>query len=189
MTSGAPGSTGDLRPGYRGGGQSLPEGSPPRSRRHRRSPTWRAPWKGNALTDAKLRGWHLADTGPAEAAPGPGTAPPGPCAAPSLATERGEASKQKIDVAAFIPGKSAPLPPAGADHRTGLLLPAAITPGTDKYYQLRARDFMRRHPEMSPPDYYLSYGDYYMRTLLGINFPTKAKPCGWKDTRCFATSN
>ena len=122
--------------------------------------------------DAKLRGWDLADTGPAEAAHGP-TAPSGPGAAPG--TERGEASKQKIDVAAFIPGNWAPPPPAGADHRTGLLLPAAITPGTDKYYQLRARDFMKRHPEMSPPDYYLSYGDYYMRTLLGINFSDEGK--------------
>ena len=132
--------------------------------------TW-VPWKGNARRTRSSEG----GTSPTRVRPRRHPAPlprPAPARPPELSEEKHPS--RRLTWRRLSRELGAP-PPAGADHRTGLLLPAAITPGTDKYYQLRARDFMRRHPEMSPPDYYLSYGDYYMRTLLGINFSDEGK--------------
>ena len=43
-------------------------------------------------------------------------------------------------------------------------LPGACTPdGGLDYYRCRADDFSARHPSLEPPDYYLAYGDVYIR--------------------------
>jgi hypothetical protein len=45
--------------------------------------------------------------------------------------------------------------------------PPALFPaeryGSLHYYRFRNRDFLERNPSLSPPDYYLSYGDKYIR--------------------------
>lgn len=40
-------------------------------------------------------------------------------------------------------------------------LPAHVPTGTGTYYADRQRDFLRRHPDKTPPDYYLEYGQVY----------------------------
>jgi hypothetical protein len=48
--------------------------------------------------------------------------------------------------------------------------------GTD-YYRLRSQDFMRRHPGMEPPSYYLGYGDKYVNRFTDELAP-KLSPRG-----------
>lgn len=40
-------------------------------------------------------------------------------------------------------------------------LPAEVPTGTRDYYTKRLEDFQRRNPGMTPPDYYLNYGQKY----------------------------
>jgi hypothetical protein len=41
-------------------------------------------------------------------------------------------------------------------------LPAEVKTGTKDYYKQRYDDFVRRNPGMTPPDYYLGYGQKYL---------------------------
>lgn len=43
--------------------------------------------------------------------------------------------------------------------------------GTLGYYRARHADFVRRHPDLPPPDYYLGYGDRYMRRFFSETRP------------------
>lgn len=47
-------------------------------------------------------------------------------------------------------------------------LPAAIPTGTVDYYRERNADFMRRNPGMTPPDYYMQYGDKYSQRFASL---------------------
>src|SRR4051812_17942344 len=40
-----------------------------------------------------------------------------------------------------------------------------IIPSLD-YYRDRNADFLRRHPALQPPDYYLGYGDRYLHVFM-----------------------
>jgi hypothetical protein len=46
--------------------------------------------------------------------------------------------------------------------------PAQIKVGTIDYYQKRAQDFFRRHPDKNPPSYYLAYGDVYVKRFSSV---------------------
>jgi hypothetical protein len=63
--------------------------------------------------------------------------------------------------------------------------PAAIPPdGSVDYYVRRAKDFMRRNPNMDPPDYYMNYGAKYRRAFgPGSKFyrSASAEGRGWSD--------
>lgn len=47
-------------------------------------------------------------------------------------------------------------------------LPASVPTGTNDYYRLRYLDFVRRHPCMTPPSYYLDFGDKYLRRMMAL---------------------
>ncbi len=57
-----------------------------------------------------------------------------------------------------------PLVPIGSPQPGGIT-PFAGTFGDDTYYQFRYQDFVNRHPGMTPPDYYLGYGDAFLNAL------------------------
>lgn len=75
-----------------------------------------------------------------------------------------------------IDGPSLPtyLPPA--DN------PAPVQVGTPDYYKQRLADFEARNPGMTPPDYYLGYGDKYMERFASLD-STDLSPAGlaWRD--------
>lgn len=45
-------------------------------------------------------------------------------------------------------------------------LPLAVPPGRLDYYRLRHDDFARRHPALTPPGYYLEFGDRYAHRFM-----------------------
>lgn len=49
--------------------------------------------------------------------------------------------------------------------------PRPVPVGTLDYYELRNKDFVRRHPDLKPPFYYMDYGNYYARL-----FKTELRP-------------
>jgi hypothetical protein len=50
--------------------------------------------------------------------------------------------------------------------------PASCTADGDlDYYRCRAADFSRRNPDLAPPDYYLEYGDVYVRRFTDETRP------------------
>ena len=67
--------------------------------------------------------------------------------------------------------------PAGARN-----LPAEVhTPSSD-YYRQRYDDFVRRNPGVTPPDYYLNYGQKYLDKFSSLG-PKDMSPAGlaWRD--------
>lgn len=61
-------------------------------------------------------------------------------------------------------------------------LPAEIPTGTRDYYRKRYDDFVRRNPGMTPPSYYLEYGQKYCDRFLSLG-PKDLTPKGleWRD--------
>jgi hypothetical protein len=70
----------------------------------------------------------------------------------------------------------APASPPGADA------PRKFPTGTMDYYRNRHRDFAARNPGMSPPPYYLQYGDKYIQRFKALG-PHQLSPEGlaWRD--------
>ncbi|MEZ6188773.1 MAG: hypothetical protein R3F62_27695 [Planctomycetota bacterium] len=61
--------------------------------------------------------------------------------------------------------------------------PAAVVPdGSLDYYRARAADFLQRNPGANPPDYYLDFGDVYVRRFTFETRPLLS-PAGqrWMD--------
>ncbi len=48
--------------------------------------------------------------------------------------------------------------------------------GSLHYYRFRQRDFIQRNPQLVPPDYYLSYGDRYIRRFTVRTRPLLSEP-------------
>jgi hypothetical protein len=48
-------------------------------------------------------------------------------------------------------------------------LPAEVKTGTRDYYKQRYDDFVRRNPGVTPPDYYLGYGDKYCQKFSQLS--------------------
>lgn len=64
-------------------------------------------------------------------------------------------------------GKAATSPATASSAR-----PTPIAPdGHLDYYRKRHLDFEARHPELSPPSYYLNYGDVYVRRFTEVLSP------------------
>lgn len=61
-------------------------------------------------------------------------------------------------------------------------LPAEIPTGTRDYYRKRYDDFVRRNPGMTPPSYYLDYGQKYCDRFSSLG-PKDLSPAGleWRD--------
>ncbi|WP_257462254.1 hypothetical protein [Archangium lipolyticum] len=61
-------------------------------------------------------------------------------------------------------------------------LPAEIPTGTKDYYRQRYDDFVRRNPGMTPPSYYLEYGQKYCDRFSSLG-PKDLTPEGlaWRD--------
>lgn len=61
-------------------------------------------------------------------------------------------------------------------------LPAEIPTGTRDYYRKRYEDFVRRNPGMTPPSYYLDYGQKYCDRFSSLG-PKDLSPEGlaWRD--------
>ncbi|PTL84673.1 hypothetical protein [Vitiosangium sp. GDMCC 1.1324] len=61
-------------------------------------------------------------------------------------------------------------------------LPAEIPTGTKDYYRKRYDDFVRRNPGMTPPAYYLEYGQKYCDRFSSLG-PKDLTPQGleWRD--------
>ncbi|HEX8439387.1 hypothetical protein [Archangium sp.] len=61
-------------------------------------------------------------------------------------------------------------------------LPAEIQTGTKDYYKQRHDDFVRRNPGMTPPAYYLEYGQKYCDRFSSLG-PKDLTPKGleWRD--------
>jgi hypothetical protein len=61
-------------------------------------------------------------------------------------------------------------------------LPAEIPTGTKDYYKQRYDDFVRRNPGMTPPSYYLEYGQKYCDRFQSLG-PKDLTPEGlkWRD--------
>ncbi|QRK11714.1 hypothetical protein JQX13_17560 [Archangium violaceum] len=61
-------------------------------------------------------------------------------------------------------------------------LPAEIPTGTKDYYRKRYDDFVRRNPGMTPPSYYLEYGQKYCDRFSSLG-PKDLTPEGlaWRD--------
>ncbi|WP_394538180.1 hypothetical protein PRJ39_20160 [Lysobacter enzymogenes] len=60
--------------------------------------------------------------------------------------------------------------------------PAPVQVGTPEYYKQRLADFETRNPGMTPPDYYMGYGDKYMERFASLD-STDLSPAGlaWRD--------
>jgi hypothetical protein len=73
-----------------------------------------------------------------------------------------------------------PPPPAPSDANS----PAPVQTGTLDYYRERYDDFVRRNPGLTPPPYYLNYGDKYVQRFSALG-PKDLSPAGlaWRD-RC-----
>ena len=56
-------------------------------------------------------------------------------------------------------------------------LPAEIPTGTRDYYRKRYDDFVRRNPGMTPPSYYLEYGQKYCDRFSSLG-PKDLSPAG-----------
>lgn len=61
-------------------------------------------------------------------------------------------------------------------------LPAEIQTGTKDYYRQRHDDFVRRNPGMTPPAYYMEYGQKYLDRFSSLG-PKDLTPKGleWRD--------
>jgi hypothetical protein len=61
-------------------------------------------------------------------------------------------------------------------------LPAEIPTGTKDYYRQRRDDFVRRNPGMTPPAYYMEYGQKYLDRFSSLG-PKDLTPKGleWRD--------
>lgn len=57
-----------------------------------------------------------------------------------------------------------------------LLLPQSVPVGTLSYYKQRNDDFLRRHPDLQAPDYYLNYGDKYASRFMNTLRPQLTEP-------------
>ncbi|MBN1204033.1 MAG: hypothetical protein JXB05_03805 [Myxococcaceae bacterium] len=61
-------------------------------------------------------------------------------------------------------------------------LPAEVRTPSSDYYRQRYDDFVRRNPGMTPPDYYLNYGNKYLEKFSALG-PKDLSPAGlaWRD--------
>jgi hypothetical protein len=60
----------------------------------------------------------------------------------------------------------------GVERKVPPRRPTPLAPdGNLDYYQQRHRDFQARHPDSSPPTYYLGYGDVYVRRFTEVLSP------------------
>lgn len=60
--------------------------------------------------------------------------------------------------------------------------PAEVQTGTTEYYRQRHNDFMRRNPGMTPPDYYLNYGDKYAHRFAALtDRDLSSEGLAWRD--------
>lgn len=59
--------------------------------------------------------------------------------------------------------------------------PNPVPLGAD-YYERRMKDFVHRHPGMRPPDYYMSYGNVYIKKFSALS-SRQLSPAGlaWRD--------
>jgi len=91
-------------------------------------------------------------------------------AAPAVAADRFESTSATAGTRTAAPA------------RTPAELPGAVQTGTPDYYQQRHDDFVRRNPGMTPPSYYLDYGDKYAERFskLGEGELTP-KGLEWRD--------
>ena len=69
-------------------------------------------------------------------------------------------------------------------------LPAEVKTGTKDYYKQRHDDFVRRNPGMTPPDYYLGYGQKYLDRFSSLG-SKDLTPQGleWRDKTLAALQN
>ena len=60
--------------------------------------------------------------------------------------------------------------------------PAEVRTPSNDYYQQRYDDFVRRNPGVTPPDYYLNYGQKYLEKFSALG-PKDMSPAGlaWRD--------
>jgi hypothetical protein len=67
---------------------------------------------------------------------------------------------------------------AGSDRNN----PAPVATGNRDYYENRRKDFERRNPGMTPPAYYMEYGDKYAKRFSDLN-SSNLSPAGlaWRD--------
>jgi len=60
--------------------------------------------------------------------------------------------------------------------------PAPVEVGTREYYQQRLADFELRNPGMTPPDYYMGYGDKYMERFAELDSTDlSSEGLAWRD--------
>lgn len=52
--------------------------------------------------------------------------------------------------------------------------------GDDGYYEKRAEDFQKRNPGAAPPDYYLSYGDKYLKRFNALRPELSRQGQSWQ---------
>ncbi len=101
-----------------------------------------------------------ASTATAKAAPQPAqTQAPLASPAPWNTTETFRPSS--IDSAPTL--RELSLSPSSAPAQTGLPVDLSDEVGTLDFYRKRQDDFKQRNPDLDPPDYYMNYGDKYLR--------------------------
>lgn len=68
--------------------------------------------------------------------------------------------------------------------------PAPVATGNVDYYRQRLADFERRNPGMTPPDYYMGYGDKYAHRFADLG-PLQLSSAGlaWRDRTLMALQN
>lgn len=60
--------------------------------------------------------------------------------------------------------------------------PAPVETGTDSYYRDRHADFVKRNPGVEPPDYYLEFGDKYMKRFMTLDTAhLSPEALAWRD--------
>lgn len=94
------------------------------------------------------------------------TRPPKPEAQtkpPAEAKRRALSSGDRLSLEARVPE---------LERQLSRTRPTPIPPeGRLEYYQQRHQDFQARHPDASPPGYYLDYGDVYVRRFTEVLSP------------------
>jgi len=75
-------------------------------------------------------------------------------------------------------GPTSPTPSSAA--------PEPVKPGTPDYYQQRYNDFVARNPGVTPPDYYLGYGQKYYNRLMSLDADLSSEGRAWRDKTALA---
>ncbi len=107
--------------------------------------------------------------------------------APQATTSRGPETRQSsVAGDGFESGSRSAGGAGGAGRASGpgaaRNLPAEVRTPSSDYYRQRYDDFVRRNPGMTPPDYYLNYGQKYLEKFSSLG-PKDLSPAGlaWRD--------